>query len=135
MKVKKAEVIDAPPKKKRRKRRKGGTGKIYFSKDTEDAIVEYNLMITKQGDQRGYHFHPHFDEYMLVVDGICEFTEYNKKGNNTVTLNVGDSIHIPTGTAHTFTALTDFKFVSMLTKRWHDSDPPIIKVDENGNTI
>ena len=100
-----------------------------------DAIVEYNLMITKQGDQRGYHFHPHFDEYMLVVDGICEFTEYNKKGNNTVTLNVGDSIHIPTGTAHTFTALTDFKFVSMLTKRWHDSDPPIIKVDEHGNTI
>ena len=101
----------------------------------DDAIVEYNLMITKQGDQRGYHFHPHFDEYMLVVDGICEFTEYNKKGNNTVTLNVGDSIHIPTGTAHTFTALTDFKFVSMLTKRWHDSDPPIIKVDEHGNTI
>ena len=28
--------------KKRRKRRKRGTGKIYFSKDTENAIVEYN---------------------------------------------------------------------------------------------
>lgn len=41
MKSKDDETTNTLPK-KRRKRRKRGTGKIYFSKDTEDAIVEYN---------------------------------------------------------------------------------------------
>lgn len=100
----------------------------------DDNIVEYNLMITKQGDARGYHYHPHFDEYMVIVDGECLFKEYSDTIHEIV-LTTGDSIRIPIGTAHTFIALTDFKFVSMLTKRWHDSNPPIVKVDEDGNDI
>jgi len=101
----------------------------------DNNIVEYNLMITRQGDQRGYHYHPHFDEYMLVVEGVCCFTEYTEQGPVDIEMTVGDSIHIPSNTAHTFTALTDFKFVSMLTKQWEKSDPPIVKVDTHGNTI
>ena len=97
-------------------------------------IVEYNLMITKKGDARGHHYHPHFDEYMIVVGGECLFKEYSDSIHEIV-LTEGDSIHIPSGVAHTFVALTDFKFVSMLTKRWHDSNPPIVKVDKNGNEI
>jgi quercetin dioxygenase-like cupin family protein len=100
----------------------------------DENIVEYNLMITKQGDARGYHYHPHFVEYMLIVDGECLFKEYG----DTVyekTLTVGDSIRIPIGVAHTFIALTDFKFVSMLTQRWNDSNPPIVKIDENSNPL
>lgn len=97
-------------------------------------IVEYNLMITKKGDARGHHYHPHFDEYMIVVDGECLFKEYSDSIHEVV-LTEGDSIHIPSGVAHTFVALTDFKFVSMLTNRWHESNPPIVKVDENGNEI
>ena len=100
----------------------------------DDSIVEYNLMITKKGDARGYHYHPHFDEYMVIVDGECLFKEYSDTIHETV-LTTGDSIRIPIGTAHTFIALTDFKFVSMLTKRWHDSNPPIVKVDKDGNDI
>jgi quercetin dioxygenase-like cupin family protein len=100
----------------------------------DENIVEWNLMITKQGDARGYHYHPHFNEYMTVVEGRCMFKEYSDKIYERV-LEVGDSIRIPIGTAHTFIALTDFKFVSLLTKRWHDSDPPIVKVDENGKPI
>lgn len=100
----------------------------------DDNIVEYNLMITSKGDARGYHYHPHFDEYMIIVDGECLFKEYSDSIYETV-LTTGDSIHIPKYTAHTFIALTDFKFVSMLTKRWHDSNPPIVKVDENGKPI
>lgn len=43
MEVKKDEVIEEKPLKKRRRRRtKKAKGKIYFSKDTENAIVEYN---------------------------------------------------------------------------------------------
>jgi len=108
-----------------------GTIRSFFP---DENIVEYNLMITKKGDERGYHFHPHFIEYMLVVEGVGKFREYGDEVHE-VLLHVGDSIRIPKDTAHTFIALTDFKFVSMLTKRWNDSNPPIIKVDENGNEI
>jgi len=100
----------------------------------DEHIVEYNLMITKKNDERGYHFHPHFVEYMIVVEGKCLFKEYGNKTYETV-LTVGDSIKIPKDTPHTFIALTDFKFVSMLTKGWHDSNPPIVKVDEYGKPI
>jgi len=109
---------------------RGTTRSFYPDED----IVEYNLMITKKGDARGYHYHPHFVEYMIIVDGECLFKEYSDSIHETV-LTEGDSIRIPSGTAHTFIALTDFKFVSMLTKRWHDSDPPIVKVDEYGKPI
>jgi len=101
----------------------------------DENIVEYNLMITKQGDARGYHYHPHFIEYMLIVEGECLFKEYTEDGVAEETLTVGDSIRIPVGVAHTFIALTDFKFVSMLTQRWNDSNPPIVKIDENGNPL
>ena len=92
----------------------------------DDNIVEYNFLITKQGGARGYHYHPHFDEYMIIVDGKCLFREYSDTIHE-IELTTGDSIRIPKGTRHTFIALTDFKFVSMLTKRWHDSNPPIVK--------
>jgi quercetin dioxygenase-like cupin family protein len=108
-----------------------GTIQTFYPKDS---IVEYNLMITKKGDERGYHYHPHFDEYMIVVDGKCLFKEYASTINE-IELNVGDSIHIPANTAHTFIALTDFKFVSMLTNRWNNSNPPIVKVNEYGKPI
>lgn len=102
----------------------------------DQSIVEYNLMITRDGTQRGFHYHPHFDEYMLVVEGSCEFTEFADDGNHhRLHLEVGDSIHIPANTSHAFSALGDFKFVSMLTKKWADSNPPIIKVDHDGKPI
>lgn len=101
----------------------------------DEHIVEWNLMITKEGDARGYHYHPHFTEYMTVVDGVCLFKEYDGDEVNEQVLQTGDSICIPKFTPHTFIALTDFKFVSLLTKRWHDSNPPIVKIDEAGNEI
>ena len=107
-----------------------GTIRSYFP---DENIVEYNLMITKQGDARGYHYHPHFIEYMLIVEGECLFKEYNGDEVYERILQVGDSIRIPIGVAHTFIALTDFKFVSMLTKRWNNSHPPIIKIDKSGD--
>jgi quercetin dioxygenase-like cupin family protein len=100
----------------------------------DENIVEWNLMITKKGDARGYHYHPHFNEYMTIVQGECLFKEYSDEIHEHV-LHVGDSIRIPIGTAHTFIALTDFKFVSLLTKRWNDSNPPIVKVDEHGQPV
>lgn len=101
----------------------------------DENIVEYNLMITNKGDSRGYHYHPHFTEYMVVVDGECLFKEYSNDKTYETILSVGDSIRIPKNIPHTFVALSDMKFVSLLTERWNDSNPPIIKVDENGQPI
>ena len=71
----------------------------------------------------------------MVVHGECIFTEFSDGNNVSHILKTGDSIKIPIGVAHSFEATTDMKFVSMLTKRWWDSMPPIVKVDENGNEI
>jgi quercetin dioxygenase-like cupin family protein len=104
-----------------------------FSFPINDNLTEYNLMITKKGDARGYHYHPEFNEYMMVVSGRCEYTEFVKFGEDvTITLEVGDSIRIPLGTSHRFVALEDYSFVSMLTKHWDACEHPIIKVDSDG---
>jgi mannose-6-phosphate isomerase-like protein (cupin superfamily) len=102
----------------------------------DQPILEYNLMETRDGTFRGFHYHPHFDEYMLVVHGTCEFTEFSDDGDHhRVRLGVGDSIRIPANTSHAFRAIGDFRFVSMLTRRWDDSDPPIVKVDDDGKPV
>lgn len=98
----------------------------------DQPIIEFNLMDTVAGTYRGFHYHPHFDEYMAVVAGSCRFTEFLPDGGReTCDLATGDCVHIPSNTAHAFLALEDFKFVSLLTRRWRDSDPPIIRVDED----
>ena len=35
----------------------------------DEAVVEYNLMTINKGSSRGFHYHPHFNEYMMVVHG------------------------------------------------------------------
>ena len=32
-------------------------------------ILEFNMLYFRPGKTRGFHFHPHFEEYLLVVDG------------------------------------------------------------------
>lgn len=107
-----------------------------FSFPVDDNLTEYNLMVTKKGDERGYHYHPEFNEYMMVVSGRCEYTEFVSDNEDiTITLEVGDSIRIPIGTSHKFRALEDYSFVSMLTKHWDKCNDPIVKVNKNGNEI
>ena len=101
----------------------------------DENIVEWNLMITKKNDSRGYHYHPEFVEYMTVVDGKCMFFEFSNGKKYSCELNIGDSIRIPIGTPHAFVAIEDFKFVSLLTKKWNDCNPPIIKVNNDGKPL
>lgn len=96
-----------------------------------DPIVEYNLMITNKGESRGYHYHPHFNEYFIIVSGECEFLEFDSHGNHTsYTLTQGDSVLIPKDIPHAFTAITELVFVSMLTRKWTDSTPPIVTISQ-----
>ena len=106
-----------------------------FSFPIDDNLTEYNLMVTKKGDERGYNYHPEFNEYMVVVSGSCEYTEFSSGEDITVRLDVGDSIRIPIGTSHKFKALEDYSFVSMLTKHWDKCNDPIVKVNKNGNAV
>ena len=34
-----------------------------------EPIVEFNMLYFRPGKSRGYHYHPHFIEYLLIVDG------------------------------------------------------------------
>ena len=104
-----------------------------FSFPIDDNLTEYNLMVTKKGDERGYHYHPEFNEYMIVVSGSCEYTEFSSGEDITVRLEVVNSIRIPIGTSHKFRALEDYSFVSMLTKHWDKCNEPIVKVNKDGN--
>ena len=45
-----------------------GRGGI-FTYYPEDPIVEWNLLFTKAGESRGFHYHKEFDEYVLITSG------------------------------------------------------------------
>ena len=47
---------------------KDGRGGI-FTWIPKEPIVEFNMLYFNPGKVRGFHFHPHFIEYLLVVDG------------------------------------------------------------------
>jgi quercetin dioxygenase-like cupin family protein len=105
-----------------------GTIQSFFP---DDHIVEYNLLTTLQDNERGYHYHPEFVEYIMVVGGICNFTEYDDDCEYMTVLNVGDSVRIPAYLPHSFKAVTDLRFVSMLTKRWDDCEVPLVTIRNN----
>ena len=98
----------------------------------DEEIVEFSILETSIGQHRGFHSHPHFTEYMMVVNGKCEVVEYT---NHAVTqifqMEKGEGIRIPTGVFHSFTAIENLAFVSLLTARWNDSHPPIIQLLED----
>ena len=47
---------------------KDGRGGIFTWLPSEP-IVEFNMLYFNPGKVRGFHFHPHFIEYLLVVHG------------------------------------------------------------------
>ena len=49
-------------------------------------IVEWNLIYSKEKTVRGNHYHPEYDEYMIIVSGLATFTEYNDIGITTIIL-------------------------------------------------
>jgi quercetin dioxygenase-like cupin family protein len=94
----------------------------------DDNIVEYNLLTNKPGMERGYHYHPEFVEYIMIVHGQCVFTEYTETDALANTMYAGDSVRVPKNVAHSFRAVTDMSFVSMLTKRWDDCAVPLVTI-------
>jgi len=110
----------------------------YFPEEMN--IAEFNLVITRAGEARGFHKHDEFDEYSLFVEGIGVYEEYlpglftfeeREEGKQYphIHMTEGMCIHIPKGCYHTFYAVTDVKMVVFLTKRWQDCDKPIVRMN------
>jgi len=90
-------------------------------------IKEFVFIETVAGLDRGHHYHPEFDEYIMITSGGGIY--YEKIDNNIreIPVRAGDCIKIPQGIHHTFIADTITTTVSCLTKKWNDCDNPILR--------
>jgi quercetin dioxygenase-like cupin family protein len=94
-----------------------------------EAIIEYNLVTLGAGQARGYHWHPHFIEYLLFTAGHGHIRWRDKDGGQVHDLAIypGLSTRAVPGIVHAVEADTDLTFVAMLTRRWDDCHPPIVR--------
>ena len=93
-----------------------------------------NLLFFKPGKTRGFHYHPHFVEYLLCVDGngvlITRADNNDPKTESVINLSKGVCTRAEKNSYHTVHSITEMTLVAMLTKQWDHSKPPIIKVDK-----
>lgn len=113
-----------------------GRGGIFTWRPIEP-IVEFNLLYFQPGKVRGFHSHPEFVEYLLVVDGNGVLVTPESPGDPTagekvIHLAKGTCTRADIGTSHTVYAITELTIVAMLTKAWDDCTQPIIRDDEEG---
>jgi len=106
---------------------KDGRGIIKTYYPHADSIKEWNYIITNKGHIRGFHYHPEFDEYIMLVEGEGIYTEIINGNEVTTTVSSGECIHIPSGISHTLYPITDCKMIAMITKKWDDCETPLIK--------
>ena len=104
-----------------------GRGGI-FTFIPHDPIVEFNFNIIKAGKVRGNHFHPEFDEYLLLTSGEGVIVSINQETHKEdfIYLSKGQCTVTPKGTSHVFIAISDCEAIAMLTKKWDDCEKPIV---------
>jgi mannose-6-phosphate isomerase-like protein (cupin superfamily) len=97
----------------------------------EEPIVEFNMLYFRPGAVRGHHFHPEFVEYFLIVEGSgAMVTQDSEEGpREVIHMSKGMCTRAPKGVPHAFYAITAVTAVAMLSKRWDDCSPPIVKLD------
>ena len=109
-----------------------GRGGI-FTWIPDEPLVEFNMLYFQPGKTRGFHYHPHFIEYSLVTEGsgvlVTRDDPKNKETESLFHLSKGICIRTEINIYHTIYAITEMTIVSMLTKKWDDSNPPIVKVE------
>ena len=112
---------------------KDGRGGI-FTWLPKEPIVEFNMLYFRPGKTRGFHYHPHFIEYVLIVNGngvmiVKENLKKNEK-EKIIHLSKGMCTRTEMNVHHTIYAITDLTIVAMLTKPWDECDPPIKRLEE-----
>lgn len=100
----------------------------------EDDIKEFNIVYFHPGMVRGMHYHPHFVKYSLVASGTGMFVyrtdPEDKNSDGSFVMSKGTCVRIPIGVVHTIYSITELTLVASLSKRWKDSEPPIVQVGE-----
>lgn len=95
-------------------------------------IVEWNVIDTRAGNERGFHLHEHFDEYVSIISGHGVYTVC-PDGPGTVAVRTkaawGDTFLFRAGTPHALHAVSDLRMVAMLTRRWDDVYNPATRVE------
>ena len=101
-------------------------GKI-FSFIPGDDIKEFVYIEPNKGYARGHHYHPEFDEYIVLTHGKGKFVETIDGVEREIFVQAGECVYIPQGVYHTFVPQTDCSSVSCLTKAWDECDNPILR--------
>lgn len=109
---------------------KDGRGGI-FTWIPEEPIVEFNMLYFGPSKVRGNHYHPEFTEYFLVVEGTILMVTKDSKTNSELNMHASKGIcfKTPPNTPHAVHAITNTTCISMLSKEWDKSKPPIIHED------
>lgn len=94
-------------------------------------IVEFNMLYFSPNKIRGNHYHPNFTEYFLIVQGAVVMVTKDIETGMEINMHAGPGIcfRTPPHTPHAVHALTESICISMLTKQWDKSNPPIIHED------
>ena len=107
---------------------------VIFTWIPDEPIVEFKMLYFQPGKTRGFHYHPHFVEYSLVVSGSGVLTTRedpnNKDNENFIHLSKGICIRTEINVFHTVYAITEMTIIAMLTKRWDHSNPPIVRIED-----
>ena len=95
---------------------KDGRGGI-FTWLPKEPIVEFNLLYFRLGKTRGFHYHPHFIEYILIVDGngvmvVKENLKKNEK-EKIIHLSKGVCTRTEMNVYHTVYAITNLTIVAI----------------------
>ena len=100
----------------------------------EDKIVEFNIVHFRPSCVRGMHYHEHFIEYSLCVNGsgmfVYRLDKDDADSEKSLNISKGFCVRIPKGVVHTIYSVDELTMVAMLTKQWDCSDPPIVQVGE-----
>jgi mannose-6-phosphate isomerase-like protein (cupin superfamily) len=107
-----------------------GRGGI-FTWIPEDPLVEFNMLYFLPGKTRGNHYHPEFNEYFLVVEGsgVMVTKDSADAPDEIIHMSKGMCVRTPMGVPHAFYAITPVTAIAMLSKRWDDCNPPIVRMD------
>jgi mannose-6-phosphate isomerase-like protein (cupin superfamily) len=104
-----------------------GRGGI-FTWNPTTPVEEWNFMYCNPGKIRGNHYHPEFDEYILITmgNGLMISKDTPDSPEESIYLGRGDCVYIPQNTPHAFYAITECTLVSFLAKKWADCESPLI---------
>ena len=108
-----------------------GRGGI-FTWIPKEPLVEFNMLYFQPGKTRGNHYHPEFVEYFLVVEGSGVMVSKDsgvEGGECIIHMSKGMCVRNPKGVSHAFYAITPVTAIAMLSKKWDDCKPPIIRED------